>query len=142
MQCFKCLQNFNDPNVYFAHIIQVHDVCGKDRYKCTLCNEKFKEFGRFKKHVLTCFPKYNVLDETEQLRQDEFLGAFNDAEIEDESITVFKSKMRKSALHLVSKMSADMNTSRSLAFETISSVQEFMNGIIDGIYIMVMYKFE
>lgn len=134
MQCIKCTLNFSDLNTYFKHITEVHDKCGNDRFKCTLCNEILKNFVRFKKHVKTCFEKYKVLDETEQLRQDVFLEAYNDVEMEDQDITVFRSSIKNSALHLVSKMNANMDISRSFVFETISNFQEFMNEVIDGIY--------
>lgn len=137
MQCFKCTQNFHDVNGYFAHIKEVHEICGKDRFRCTLCNEILKDFGRFKKHVNSCFEKYSVLDENEQLQQLAFLEAYNDAEIEDQSITQFKSKLRDSALLLVSKMSANMDTSRSLVFETIFIFQEFMKVVTDGMFFTV-----
>lgn len=133
MQCTKCTINFTNLDVLFKHIEDVHDKSGKDTFKCTLCNEILKNFVRFKKHVRTCFAKNNELNATEQLRQAEFLQAYNDVEMEDPSITAFRSKIKDSALHLVAKMSANMNSSRALVFENISNFQVFMNEVIDGI---------
>lgn len=132
MQCFKCTQTFCDIPAYFTHIKDTHEICGKDRFTCTLCNEIFKEFGRFKKHIKRCFDNNSVLSETEQDRHTAFLEAYNAIEIEHHDITAFRSKMKNSALHLVTKMNAHMDTSRSLVYETIAGFQEYISPIIDG----------
>lgn len=132
MQCFKCENVFDNPENYFTHLKQTHNLSGKDRYVCTLCDEKLKEFGRYKKHVETCLKKDNVRNEPEQLAHAAFLEAYNDAELENQDISAFRNTIAKSALELVSKMSANMIIPRSLVFETILQVQGFINTIING----------
>ncbi len=140
MQCIKCTLKFSDLNDLFKHIEEVHDKHGKDHFRCTLCNEVLKNLERFKKHARICFQKNNDLDEFEHEKQAAFLEAYNDVEMEDSNITIFRSQNQNSALHLVSKMSANMDTSRSLVFETISDVQIFLNGVIDGIICMILHS--
>lgn len=130
MQCFKCTNKFTDPKTYFRHIQEQHELRGKGRYICTLCAEVLNEFGKYKKHVEICFLKNPIEND---LERDEFLEAFNDCEMEDVDITIFKDTAKKSALKIASKMNANMNTPRCLTYEMISEFQTHIDTIVDGI---------
>lgn len=94
MQCFKCLNKYNEPKAYFKHIVEEHRLRGKDRFICTLCAEVLKNFERFKKHVDCCFKKNRVQNEAEETRQAQFLEAFNDFEMEDADLVAFKQTIK------------------------------------------------
>lgn len=131
MQCFKCLNKYTDPEAYFQHITKRHELRGKGFYRCMLCNEALNEFGKYKKHVRTCFIKNPV--QTDSTDQDEFLEAYNDFKMENPDLVNFKDKARSNSLKLALKMNADMSSTRALVYQTISYVQtHVIDPIVDG----------
>ncbi len=123
---------YNDSKSYLQHLQEQHELRGSGRYVCTLCNEVLNKFYKYTKHIEICFKKNHHQNEAEQFRQDAFLEAYNDCEMEDINLTAFKDTVTKSALKLVSWMSANMILPRSLVFEQISQFQTFMDTIVDG----------
>lgn len=129
MQCFKCLNKYSNPKTYFDHLKETHELRGKGQYRCTLCAEILNEFGKYKKHVEVCLPKYPPQNE---LENNAYVEAYNDCEMEDVDIAAFKDKVKTSALKLALNMNANMSTTRSLAYETIGQFQTFIDTIVEG----------
>lgn len=132
MQCFKCTNTFQSTNDLFTHIKSIHKVPNKSTFVCMLCDELFKEIGRYKNHVEICFSKNNIDDEVVQLRRAEVLEAHNDIAMEDVHLSEFNAAVRKSALEFACKMNATMTFPRSLVFQTILDLQNFVRTITDG----------
>lgn len=142
MRCFQCLQRVNNPEDLFDHLRIVHKIKGNYDYKCCFCPSEFDASGSFKTHIRNCYKKNkekNQVEQPEETSMDEAFEIHHDMAMEYLDIVAdFKDLVRKSALNMILKMSANMNIPRNLVFNQINDFEMFIkNTIVHGTPIQI-----
>lgn len=143
MKCFKCPEDFIDPEHLFSHIKNVHNIRGRAEHVCSLCFNTFMDSSRFKRHVETCFLRRNVQVNNNQVNIALEEEIYNILIGQDNNVDILnlKESLMNAALKLVLKMGAKMYFPRTEVFETIADIASFVSTIIEGKPFIISYYF-
>lgn len=124
MKCFKCRKDFDNVEQFLLHIQITHAIKGEMRCVCTLCFSIFGSFTKYKRHVQQCSKNGMV---TNMDSYNEIIGS----EINDH-VQEFNDSLQKNVLLLILNMCAKPNLPRSIAFDSINEIAQFIKTLNDG----------
>lgn len=121
--CFICEFNFENPAKLCEHLKVIHQLSGKNTYKCTICRQELTELWKYRRHLDICHVKSISTPQNVAAQTDD----------EQNEILNFESRIHKSALEFVCKLAGNMCIPRNFVFELLDDFKRFFSTMIaDG----------